>query len=377
VVFAGEPLLEVTAPIAEAQLVETVLLNAVTFQTAVASKAARCRLAAGRAELIDFAFRRCQGIDAALAAARASAIAGFDATSNVEAARRYGLRAAGTMAHSYVEAFADERAAFAAFARDFPTATVFLADTYETLTGVANAIRVARDLGVTDHLAVRLDSGDLAELSVRTRRLLDSEGLTSARIVASGSLDEYAVADLVNQGAPIDVYGAGTRIGVSADAPYLDTAYKLVAYGDRPVMTLSTGKVNLPGRKQVYRGRTPGDDLVALREEHAPAGLTPLLTPMMRDGRRSAEPADRYGRPEDVAAAQQRCAEDIDRLPDAARRLRDPQAPRPQPSVSLRRLADRVRADLAAQAAHQPRQHRAAPTGPGVAAARTSAPRRG
>ncbi|HEU4422658.1 MAG TPA: nicotinate phosphoribosyltransferase [Pilimelia sp.] len=365
VVFASEPLLEVTAPIAEAQLVETMLLNAVTFETAVASKAARCRLAAGQAELIDFAFRRCHGVDAALAVARASAIAGFEATSNVEAARRYGLRAAGTMAHSYVEAFVDERAAFAAFAHDFPAATVFLVDTYDTLSGVANAVRVARDLDLDgDRLAVRLDSGDLAELAVATRRLLDDEGLALARIVASGGLDEYAIAELVARGAPIDAYGVGTRMGVSADAPYLDTAYKLVAYGDRPVMKLSTGKVSLPGRKQVYRGRTPGEDLIALRDEPAPNGMMPLLVPVIRAGRRVAEPADRHGPPDDVAAARRRCAEDLDRLPVAARRLGRPEAPTPGPSPALRRLATQLAAELAPHAIHQPRErHCGAPAG--------------
>lgn len=346
VVFAGEPLLEVTAPIAEAQLVETLLLNVVTFQTAVASKAARCRLAAGPADLIDFAFRRCQGVDAAMAVARASAIAGFDATSNVEAARRYGLRASGTMAHSYIEAFGDERAAFAAFAHDFPTNPVFLVDTYDTLAGVANAVRVARDLGLTDRFGIRLDSGDLGELAVRTRRLLDGEGLPSARIVASGSLDEHAIAALAGRGAPIDAYGVGTKMGVSADAPYLDTAYKLVAYGDRLVMKLSTGKASLPGPKQVYRAGRPGDDLIAFRDEPAPAGMTPLLTPVMRAGHRIDAPADQHGRADDLHAARRRCAEDLAGLPAVARRLDAPEAPAPHPTQMLQLLADQLGDDL-------------------------------
>src|SRR6266545_2299217 len=265
VVFAGEPLLEVTAPIAEAQLVETALLNSISFHTAVASKAARCRLAAGGAELVDFAFRRTQGMDAAMAVARASAMVGFSATSNVEAARRFGLRVAGTMAHSFVEAFGDERSAFAAFARDFPDRTTFLVDTYDTLEGVRAAIEVIRELGLAGGLGVRLDSGDLGELAVRTRRLLDEAGLPDARIVASGGLDEYAIAELVGHGAPIDIYGVGTKMGVSADAPYLDTAYKLVRYGERPVAKLSPGKPSLPGAKQVFRGRATDGDLLGLR----------------------------------------------------------------------------------------------------------------
>ena len=230
VVLAGEPLLEVTGPIAEAQLAETVLLNHVTFQTSVATKAARCVLAAGGAQLVDFAFRRTQGIDAGLAVARASAIAGFAATSNVEAARRYGLTAAGTMAHSFIEAFADEQDAFTAFAEDFPGKTTFLVDTYDTVRGVAAAIEVARRLRLPGPVGVRLDSGDLAGLARSARGLLDDAGMPDAQIFASGGLDEYAIAGLAARGAPIDAYGVGTKMGVSADAPYLDSAYKLVAY---------------------------------------------------------------------------------------------------------------------------------------------------
>ena len=197
VVFAGEPLLEVTAPIAEAQLAETVLLNHMTFQTSVATKAARCVLAAAGAQLVDFSFRRTQGIDASLSVARTSAIAGFAATSNVEAARRYRLTAAGTMAHSFVEAFADEEQAFTAFAEDFPGKTTFLVDTYDTERGVRAAIAVARRMRLPPPVGVRLDSGDLAGLARLARRLLDDAGMPDARIFASGSLDEFAIADLV------------------------------------------------------------------------------------------------------------------------------------------------------------------------------------
>jgi Nicotinate phosphoribosyltransferase (NAPRTase) family len=193
-VFAGEPLLEVTAPIAEAQLAETMLLNHITFQTGIASKAARCVLAARGAQLVDFSFRRTQSIEAGLAVARASAIAGFTATSNTEAARRYGLAAAGTMAHSYVEAFGSEEQAFTAFATDFPGKTTFLVDTYDTEQGVRAAIEVAHRLRLPGPVGVRLDSGDLAALAVRARRLLDDAGLPDARIFASGSLDEHAIA---------------------------------------------------------------------------------------------------------------------------------------------------------------------------------------
>jgi nicotinate phosphoribosyltransferase len=321
VVFAGEPLLEVTAPIAEAQLVETGLLNLLTFQTSVASKAARCRIAAHGAELIDFAFRRTHGIEAALGVARASAIVGFTATSNVAAARRYGLRPAGTMAHSFIEAFPDERSAFRTFARDFPTNATFLVDTYDTIEGVRSAIDVIDELGLSGPVGIRLDSGDLEALARSARRILDDAGLERARIVASGGLDEGAISGLVARGAPIDAYGVGTRMGVSADAPSLDSAYKLVAFGDRSVMKLSVGKVTDPGVKQAFRGASPETgDVLGLRDQPVPADHRPLLEPVMRAGHRIRD-EDSAG---EVVAARDRFDRDLAWLPDAARRLTDP-----------------------------------------------------
>ena len=258
VVYANEPLLEITAPIAVAQLVEPYLLNQITFQTTIASKAARCVVAAAGRDVVDFSLRRTQGLDAALAAARCSAIVGFAATSNVEAARRYGLQPSGTMAHSYIESFASEKEAFRTFARDFPGRTTFLVDTYDTLNGVRTAIEVIGELGLSDNLAVRLDSGDLGELSRGARTLLDDAGLQHVRIFASGGLDEVELDRLVRGGAPIDAFGVGTRMGVSADAPSLDSAYKLVEYDGRPMLKLSEAKATEPGRKQVFRGRRRG-----------------------------------------------------------------------------------------------------------------------
>jgi len=333
VVFAGEPLLEVTAPVAEAQLAETVLLNHVTFQTAVATKAARCVLAAGGAQLVDFAFRRTQGIDASLAVARASAIAGFAATSNVAAARRYGLAAAGTMAHSFIEAFGDEEQAFAAFAQDFPGKTTFLVDTYDTGHGIRAAIEVTRRLQLPGPVGIRLDSGDLAALARVARTLLDQAGLRDARIVASGSLDEYAIARLAASGAPIDAYGVGTKMGVSADAPYLDSAYKLVAYAGRPVMKLSAGKTSAPGAKQVYRG--PDGDVLTLRDEPAPPGHHSLLQPVMHHGKPLSDL-------EPLAAIQRRCRDGLAWLPPAARALHDPQLVPVRISDQLKSLQDRT-----------------------------------
>jgi nicotinate phosphoribosyltransferase len=342
-VFAGEPLLEVTAPVAEAQIAETFLLNRITLEATLASKAARCRIAAGDRELMDFAFRRTHGWDAALAVARTTAMSGFSATSNVEAARRLGLRAAGTMAHSYVEAFPGEREAFRAFARDFPGRTTFLVDTYDTAGGVDAAIAVIRELGLEPPLAVRLDSGDLDALSRDARRRLDDAGLRAVRIVASGGLDDVDLERLVGSGAPIDGFGVGTRLGVSADAPFLDTVYKLVEIGGRPVAKLSTGKATLPGRKQVFRGDAPGEDVLALRDEAPPSGTEPLLRRVMAGGRRT-EP------PEPLAAARDRLLADLAALPAGARRLADPVAPEPRVSEALEELRAQVRARIASRA---------------------------
>jgi nicotinate phosphoribosyltransferase len=339
IVFAGEPLLEVTAPIAQGQLVETFLLNRMTLETTLASKAARCTLAAKGRDLVDFSFRRTHGVEAAMAVARTAALAGFVATSNVEAAMRYGLRAAGTMAHSYVEAFPSEDEAFRAFAKDYPDRCTFLVDTYDTLDGVRRAIAVVRDLGLTEGLGVRLDSGDLAELSRETRELLDAAGLKRVRIFASGGLDEFQIEALVASGAPIDAFGVGTLMGVSADAPYLDTVYKLVQYGGRPVVKLSVGKATAPGPKQVFRGPSLEGDVIGLRDQEPPEGLERLLVQAMAGGRR-AGPADTW------EAARDRFLADLDRLPERARLIQGPVAPRPRRSSELQELMDRTRAGI-------------------------------
>ena len=315
--YPAEPLIEVTAPLPEAQLVETIVLNQITYQTAVATKAVRCRLAArGRAALFDFSLRRTHGIEAGMAVARATAIAGFAGTSNAEAARRFGLAAVGTMAHSYVQAFSSEIEAFTAFAEDFPDRTTFVVDSYDTLNGVATAVETTRRTGNTGRLGVRLDSGDLLGLSKQTRRLLDAAGRHDAIIVASGGLDEFEVQRLLDAGAPIDAFGVGTKIGVSADAPSLDTAYKLVEYAGRPVIKLSPGKQSRPGPKQVYRS-DHADDLLATRSEAAPPGYTPLLTHVIRNGQRIAPV-------EPIHLATERLSNDLARLPPGALQLVTP-----------------------------------------------------
>jgi nicotinate phosphoribosyltransferase len=337
VVLAGEPLLEVTAPLPQAQLVEGLALNAITYQTAIATKAVRCVTAAGGRPVVDFALRRTHGLEAADAVARVSAIAGFASTSNIQAAARYRLRATGTMAHSYVQAFGDEARAFRAFATDVPVSPTFLVDTYDLAGGVRAAVQVIHQLGLQRMSAVRIDSGDLAEGARLARRLLDEAGLPEVRIVVSGGLDEYGIAALQASGVPIDVYAVGTAVGVSADAPSLDTAYKLVQLGHRPVLKLSPGKATLPGAKQVWRRRLgPGPvDVLTLREEAPPADGEPLLLPVMHEGRRLAPPVT-------VAEAHQRLRHDLCLLPPGALDLIRPRAPVCQVSSSLATLMGRM-----------------------------------
>jgi nicotinate phosphoribosyltransferase len=307
----------------------------------IASKAARCVVAAGGRDVVDFSFRRTQGPDAAMSVARVSALVGFAGTSNVEAARRFGLQAVGTMAHSYIQAFPSEREAFRAFAEDFPERTTFLVDTFDTLDGVRSAIDVAGELGLGQRVGIRLDSGDLVRLARESRRLLDDAGLTDARIVASGGLDEYEIARLINEQAPIDAFGVGTKMGVSADAPYLDSVYKLVAYGGRPVMKLSPAKITAPGAKQVFRRLVgPFDDVVGLRDEPVPPGREPLLVPVMRDGRRLDDGFD-------LQSAHERFGRDLERLPEAARRIELPDHLLARRSARLNDLIARTERSLA------------------------------
>ncbi len=341
-VFANEPILEVIAPIAEAQLVETFILNQVTFQTVAASKACRVVQAARGRKVIDFGARRCHGIDAALKAARAFHIAGVDATSNVLAGKTYGLEVAGTMAHSYIEAHEDELEAFRAFASVFP-GTVLLVDTFDTVAGVEKVVELARELGDAFRVSgVRLDSGDLVSLSEKSREVLDAAGLEGVQIVASGGLDEYSVERLIDSGARIDAFGVGTRMGVSRDAPSLDSVYKLVEYDGRGRMKLSHDKTTLPGRKQVFRtvsdGRIAGDTIGLADEQHEGE---PLLVDVMVDGKRTAAGN------ESLEAARARARRQVERLPEALRAL-DTSAPGYPVEISdrLRSERDRLKGTL-------------------------------
>jgi nicotinate phosphoribosyltransferase len=288
--FTNEPILEITAPIIEAQLVESFVVNAMHFQTLIATKAARCVQAAQGRHLMDFSLRRTHGTDAAMKVARSSYLVGFDSTSNVLAGQRYGIPIAGTMAHSYVTSFTDEIDAFRAFAQTFPQQTVLLIDTYDTLAGARRAAVVGQEMAQRGQrlLGVRLDSGDMTMLSKEVRAILDAAGLPEVDIVASGGFDEYAIAQAVRDGACIDVFGVGTKMGVAADAPYYDMAYKLVKYDGRPVMKLSSGKATLVEEKQVWRCTSDGQDvadIIALRGEKLnQPDAHPLLTCVMQTG---------------------------------------------------------------------------------------------
>ncbi len=291
--FADEPLMEITAPIVEAQLVETYIINQMNLQTTLATKAARCVWAAQGRGIADFASRRTHGSDAAMKMARSSYIAGFASTSNVLAASNYGIPPAGTMAHSFISSFPTELDAFRAYANCFPDRTILLLDTYDTVAGAWNAVAIAKELESEGHrlVGVRLDSGDYNKLSLQVRHVLDDHGLDYVRILVSGGLDEYELEALIESGAPVDLFGVGTKAGVSADAPWSDMVYKLVCFDNRPVMKLSEGKMSLPGIKQIFRrhdcsGILTGD-IIALESDYGPVDSEPLLEEVMTGGVRT------------------------------------------------------------------------------------------
>lgn len=290
--FAGEPMLEVDAPLAVAQMAETFLLNQVTMQTTLATKASRCREAAQGRPVAEFGLRHAQGLDAGMKVARVCRIVGIPATSNVAGALRYGLEVSGTMAHSFVQAHPNELSALRHLAQVMGEHTVLLVDTYDTRRGVEAAVEVALEMRAqgVGIAGVRLDSGDLADLSRWARRALDAAGLPEVKVVATGGLDEYQIRDLVSgdDPAPIDSFGVGSAMVVSADAPLTDTVYKLVSCAGRSVRKTSTGKSTLPGPKQVWRSRRFDHDVLALDGEAAPAGdYEGLLELVMQDGQRT------------------------------------------------------------------------------------------
>ncbi len=342
--FPDEPILRVTAPLPEAQLAEANLINILHFQSLIASKAARQVLLAPGKMLVDFGFRRAHGAEAGLMAARASTIAGFAGTATVLAGKLFGIPLYGTMAHSFIEAFDDEAAAFLAFARSSPKNLVLLIDTYDTEAAARKVVALSKRLqaeGITVS-AVRLDSGDLVRLSVAVRRILDEGGLTGVKIFASGGIDEDELVRFRDSGSPIDGFGIGTSLTTSFDLPALDCAYKLQEYGGLPRRKHSFGKATWPGRKQVWRqygadGRMSGD-VLTLEGDHQPG--EPLLKPVIKAGRR-IEPAPA------LAEIRAHAASELEKLPEALRAL-DPNASYPVTIADpLRRLTEETDRRLA------------------------------
>jgi nicotinate phosphoribosyltransferase len=319
--FKDEPVVEVTAPIVEAQIVETFIINQIHFQSLIATKAARCVQAAGGRSVVDFSLRRTHGIDAGMKVARASYLAGFAGTSNVRAGQRYGIPIVGTMAHSFVSSFEHEIDAFRAFVSSFPNHSTLLIDTYDTVAGAHKAVQVAREMAARGQRlqGVRIDSGNLANLALEVRKIFDEAGLQDVKIIGSGGLDEYDLADFSDATIPYDGYGVGTKMGVSADAPCSDIAYKLVEYNDRSVLKLSPGKISLPGKKQVFRisDHQLHKDIIALRDETV-AGAEPLLKRVMTGGKITAPLPS-------LEESRSGFLSEFTRLPEPIKRLRNPE----------------------------------------------------
>src|SRR6516165_9786636 len=315
--FANEPILRVIAPLPEAQLVETRLINILQFQTLIASKAARMVLLAPDKLLVDFGLRRAHGADAGLMAARASYIAGFAGTATVLAKPMFGIPIYGTMAHSFIQAFDDETAAFELFARARPDGLVLLIDTYDTEAAARKVVGLAPRLAAGIAIrGVRLDSGDMITLSKKVRRILDEGGLADVTIFASGGIDEDSLMAFPRHGAPIDGFGIGTSLATSSDVPTLDCAYKLQEYDGVPRRKLSAGKATWPGRKQVWRrhgsdGRMAGD-ILSVEDDDQPG--MPLLRPVMRGGKRTDPPPA-------LADVRAHAARQLEQLPESLRRL--------------------------------------------------------
>ncbi|MDG4549554.1 MAG: nicotinate phosphoribosyltransferase [Candidatus Contendobacter sp.] len=339
VFFANEPILRVTAPLPQAQLVESRLINLLHYQTLIASKAARCVLAASDKLLVDFGLRRAHGGEAALLAARAAYLTGFAGTATVLAGMRFGIPLFGTMAHSLIQAHDREEDAFAHFAAAQPGNVTLLLDTYDTEAAAHTLVKLAprlRERGIAIR-GVRIDSGDLAEHARRVRRILDDGGLPQVTILGSGDLDEDRIRELLASGAPFDGFGVGTRLDASTDAPTLDMVYKLQEYAGQPRRKRSEGKATWPGRKQVYR-RTAADGTFAgdcLGLEHCPQPGEPLLAPVMEQGRRLQAP-------EPASAIRERIRAQLAALPAA---LRAGQTAPPYPvevAPELRELTERL-----------------------------------
>lgn len=343
VFFPNEPILRVTAPLPIAQLVETRLINILHYQSLIASKAARSVLQAPDKLLVDFGLRRAHAAEAGLLAARASYLAGFAGTATVLAGQRFAIPLFGTMAHSFIQAFDDESAAFEAFAESRPDDVILLIDTYDTEEGARKVVALAprlKERGIKVK-GVRLDSGDLIALSRSVRKILDDGGLKDVVIFASGGLEENALAAMVAAKAPIDGFGIGTSLTTSSDVPALDCAYKLQEYDGVARRKRSTGKASWPGRKQVWRkydpeGRFAGDTL-SLDEDRQPG--TALIELVMKNGRRLARPT--------LSEIRERAARNLAALPDPQRELEPSVAYPVEVGAALLRLTEEVDRRLA------------------------------
>ena len=343
--FKDEPIIEITAPVIEAQIVETFVINQINLQALIATKAARCVHAAAGRGVVDFSLRRTHGIDAGMKVARSSYLAGFSGTSNVAAGQRYGIPIVGTMAHSFVTSFEREIDSFRSFVRSFPDNSTLLIDTYDTLAGARKAVEVAREMAARGQRlrGVRIDSGELASLAKEVRRIFDEAGFRDVKIIGSGGLDEYDLAALAEASAPYDSYGVGTRMGVSADAPWFDMAYKLVEYNGRPVLKLSTGKVSSPGKKQIFRfadgRRRPLRDVIALRHEEL-SGAEPLLQKVLEEGKRAAPSPS-------LKDIRETFLDEFSRLDEAIKSIQDPANYPVELSPRLQRLKQEIEKQVA------------------------------
>ncbi|RMH02479.1 MAG: nicotinate phosphoribosyltransferase [Aquificota bacterium] len=275
IVFQNEPIVQLEGSLPDVQILETLVINIVHYNTLVASKSARCYIASKGKTLIDFGLRRAHGLDAGLYSARACYITGFAGTSNLQAGKKYQVPVFGTMAHSFIMVFDEEIEAFKAFAEVFPERTILLIDTYDTLEGAKKALSLMKE-GIKV-VGVRIDSGDLGLLSKQVRELFDKEGFGHVKIVVSGGIDEEDIERLLKSNAPIDVFGVGTRLLTSADAPYLDIAYKLVEYEGKPKYKLSPGKVTFPYKRQVIRHYQEGKMVFDRVVKYTEGGLVKLV----------------------------------------------------------------------------------------------------
>ena len=346
--FPNEPLIRVTAPIIEAQLVETFLLNTINLQTMIATKASRVVHAANGKSVIEFGLRREQGIDAGMKVARSSYVAGCQGTSNVLAGMAYGMPVFGTMAHSFIMSYQKEIDAFRAFAKTFPNKSTLLIDTYDDMAGAKKAVIIAKELEAKVHNlgGVRLDSGDLGKTSQKVRKILDDNDLGYVKIFASGDLDEFKITQLLNEGAKIDAFGVGTKMGTSADRPYLDVIYKLCETmtsdsSFSPIMKLSKDKITLPGRKQVFRFKDEEGffekDLIALSDEKVNG--EPLLFRVMENGKLI------FNLPT-ISEIRAKAAENVSKLPTEFKVLTNPPVYSVELSQKLQRLIETTKSQI-------------------------------